>query len=124
MSVELQDFRGKITPETHAALEALSQVTGRDKAEIAREWLHERAVEHIHIATVLQQQLRSKGLRGIDGGASGSRSGAGGSPSGVAGSTGGGSWSGGGIGGTRSGVSGEDEGTSGSGPAQAVVRAS
>jgi hypothetical protein len=73
MSIELIDFRGKITPETHAVLEALSRTTGKDRAEIARDWLHEKAVEQIHAATVLQGLLRAQGLSGIDGGIAGNR---------------------------------------------------
>lgn len=72
MSIELVDFRGKITPETHAALEALSRATGRDRAELVRDWLHEKAVEQIHIATVLHQQLLAKGMPGVSGGVGGS----------------------------------------------------
>lgn len=75
MSLELHDFRGKITPETAAVLEALSQASQREKQEIVRDWLHERALEHIHAASILQGQLRAKGLRGIDGGAPGSGAG-------------------------------------------------
>ena len=73
MSIELTDFRGKITPETHAVLEALSRTTGKDRSEIARSWMHERAMEQIHAATVLQGMLRAQGLAGIDGGAAGNR---------------------------------------------------
>jgi|APAra7269096819_1048525.scaffolds.fasta_scaffold33227_2 hypothetical protein len=76
MSAELVDFRGKITPETHAALEALSQVTGRDRNEIVRDWLHEKAAEHIHIASVLHSQLLAKGMAGVLEGARGTRRGA------------------------------------------------
>ena len=40
MSAELKDFRGKITSETDAVLEAINRADGRDKSEIAREVLH------------------------------------------------------------------------------------
>ena len=64
MSIELIDFRGKITPETHAVLEALSRTTGKDRSEIAREWMYEKAIEQIHAATVLQGLLRAQGIAG------------------------------------------------------------
>lgn len=40
MSTPLIDFRGKITTETHVALEALHRATGMDRAEIAMDVLH------------------------------------------------------------------------------------
>lgn len=53
MSAELKDFRGKITPETDAVLEAINRVEGRDKSEIAREVLHEWATRQIHVASLV-----------------------------------------------------------------------
>lgn len=72
MSLELIDFRGKITPEIDAALEAVHRVTGRDRAEIARSVLAEWAAQKIHEASLLDQLLQREGLRGIVGGVSGS----------------------------------------------------
>jgi hypothetical protein len=68
MSLPLIDFRGKITPETDAVLEAVHQATGDDRSEIARNWLHEVALSRIHEASLIDQRLRREGLRGIDGG--------------------------------------------------------
>lgn len=75
MSAELKDFRGKITSETDAALEAINRVTGKDKSEIVREILHKWASEQIHVATVLDGRLRAEGLRGITGGVAGNADG-------------------------------------------------
>lgn len=75
MSIELIDFRGKITPEAHAALEAVSRTTGKDRSEIVRDLVHAWAMEQIHSATVLQGLLKAQGLTGIDGGVSGNRRG-------------------------------------------------
>lgn len=72
MSAELKDFRGKITIETDAVLEAINRVEGRDKSEIARQVLHDWAMARIHESTVLDRLLKAEGLRGIDGGVSGS----------------------------------------------------
>lgn len=71
MSIPLIDFRGKITPDTDAVLEAVHQATGRDRAEIAREVLDVWAVSKIHEASLIDLRLKREGLRGIDGGIAG-----------------------------------------------------
>lgn len=70
MSAELKDFRGKITTETDAVLEAINRADGRDKSEIAREVLHQWAMSRIHEATILDRLLQAEGLKGIAGGVS------------------------------------------------------
>lgn len=73
MTAELIDFRGKITAEIDAALEAVHRASGRDRAEIARSVLAEWAAQKIHEASLLDQLLQREGLRGIAGGVSGSQ---------------------------------------------------
>jgi hypothetical protein len=73
MASDLKDLRGKITVETHCALEAESRVSGKDKNEIARRVLHEWAVKKLEVAKVTDALLRSEGLPGIAGGVSGNR---------------------------------------------------
>jgi hypothetical protein len=68
MSLELKDFRGKITPETDAVLEAVNRATGKDKSEIAREVLHKWAAEQVDIANLLDTMLRREGMGGIGSG--------------------------------------------------------
>lgn len=63
MSIPLQDHRTKITPETEAALEAVSKATGRDISAITRDVLHAWAIKEIHASNVLQQILAREGLR-------------------------------------------------------------
>lgn len=72
MSMELIDFRGKITVETDAVLESIHRTSGRDRSEIARQVLARWAEEKIHEASLLDKLLQREGLRGITGGASGS----------------------------------------------------
>lgn len=72
MSADLIDFRGKITAEIDAVLEAVHRVSGRDRAEIVRSVLAEWAAQKIHEASLLDTLLQREGLRGIAGGASGS----------------------------------------------------
>jgi hypothetical protein len=73
MSAELHDFRGKITTLTHCALEARSQATGKDRAEIVREILDAWANDECHAAMVLHRNLLAQGLRGIGGETPGNR---------------------------------------------------
>lgn len=73
MTAELIDFRGKITAEIDAALEAVHRASGRDRAEIARSVLAEWAAQKIHEASLLDQLLQREGLRGIGGGVSGNQ---------------------------------------------------
>lgn len=60
MSLPLIDARIKITPETDAVLEAMSRDSGRDRSEIAREWLHGIALVKIRASIGIQDQLRRK----------------------------------------------------------------
>lgn len=63
MSAELKDFRGKITAETDAVLEALNRASGRDRCEIAREVLHKWAVEQLEAAKLMVRLARCEGTR-------------------------------------------------------------
>lgn len=62
MSLPLIDFRGKVTPETDAVLEAISRATGRDRSEIAREWMHRIALAEIDASIELHKILKREGL--------------------------------------------------------------
>jgi hypothetical protein len=64
VSTELKDFRGKITIETHVALEAEARVSGRDRADIAREILHAWAAKKLHEASVLSGLALAEGIAG------------------------------------------------------------
>lgn len=70
MSMPLIDFRGKVTPETDAVLEAVSRSSGRDKSEIAREWMHKIALAEIDASIELHKILRREGLLAAHEGAS------------------------------------------------------
>lgn len=72
MSLPLVDFRGKITHETDAVLDAIHQASGLDRSEIARVALHAWAELKIHEASLIDSRLRREGLRGIGGGIAGS----------------------------------------------------
>jgi hypothetical protein len=73
VSADLKDFRGKITIETHCVLEAENRVTGEDKSVIARQVLHEWAVQKLQVAKVTDALLRSEGMPGIADGVAGNR---------------------------------------------------
>jgi len=68
MSLELKDFRGKLTVETDAVLDAEARVHGQDKSEIVREIMHAWALRKINAATVLHRIMKSEGLAAADGG--------------------------------------------------------
>lgn len=71
MSTPLIDFRGKVTPETDAVLEAIHRSTGKDKSEIARDWMHSIALKEISASIELHRILRREGLIGALEGATG-----------------------------------------------------
>lgn len=62
MGIELKDFRGKVTPETACALEAVARATGKQQQEIAREVLHAWALDQMRAATVLRGLMLAEGL--------------------------------------------------------------
>lgn len=62
VSIELKDFRGKITVETACWLEAEARATGKQQQEIAREILHEWAAKRLHAATVAQGLMQVEGV--------------------------------------------------------------
>lgn len=64
MAGDLKDFRGKITVETDVALEAEARVSGRDRADIAREILHSWAAKKLHEASVLSGLALAQGIAG------------------------------------------------------------
>lgn len=66
MSLELIDFRTKITAETAAALEMENLITGRDKTEIVRGILSTWAMEQFTRARILNDAMKDQGLPGID----------------------------------------------------------
>lgn len=62
MSLELKDFRGKITGEADCVIEAMNRATGKDKSEIVREVLHAWAESKIEEARILGRLLSSEGM--------------------------------------------------------------
>lgn len=64
MSIDLKDFRGRITPETWCWLEALSRATGDDQQTIVREVLHRWATEQLHASSIAHKLLDAEGLSG------------------------------------------------------------
>ena len=61
MSAELIDFRGKLTEETHCALEAVKLASGTEHSETVREVMHKWALQKIREATILQRLVASEG---------------------------------------------------------------
>jgi len=64
MSLELEDFRGKITKLAWCYLEAEHRATGEDQSAIARAVLHEWAEIKHRIAIEAQRLMEAKGTSG------------------------------------------------------------
>lgn len=73
MAAPLKDFRGKITAETDCVLEAMSRVTGKDRAELAREVLHDWASDRLEERIILNGLLKAQGLAGEHEGTAGKK---------------------------------------------------
>ncbi len=86
MSLDLKDFRGKITTEADCVLEAQARVSGKDRQEIAREVLHAWALRQIDEATILGRLLRAEGVAGASEGLPGESQGVVGESQGMRGS--------------------------------------
>lgn len=64
MSVDLKDFRGKITPLAWCYLEAESRASDRDQQEIVREILHVWAERRHKAGIEAEKLLQAEGLPG------------------------------------------------------------
>ena len=64
MSLDLRDFRGKITGLTWCYLEAEHRAGGKDQSEIVREILHEWAERKHEAAIEAQKLLAAEGTSG------------------------------------------------------------
>ncbi|MHB8727616.1 MAG: hypothetical protein ACYC9K_01105 [Sulfuricaulis sp.] len=64
MSVELKDFRGKITTLTWCYLEAEHRATGEDQSEIVRDILHLWAERKHNAAIEARKLLEGEGRAG------------------------------------------------------------
>lgn len=62
MSLELVDYRCKITTEAFCAIAAYARAHDMDKGEVAREVLHRWALRQIQGASMLANCLRAKGM--------------------------------------------------------------
>lgn len=62
MSLELKDFRGKLTVEAYCAIAAHARAHDIDKSEVVRDVMHKWALAQIHSATMLASCLRAKGM--------------------------------------------------------------
>jgi hypothetical protein len=67
MSTELRDLRAKITVETDCVLDSIARGTGRERSEIVREWLHQKALEYMAVQKILNKRMAAEGITGQDG---------------------------------------------------------
>jgi hypothetical protein len=71
--MELFDVRAKVPLDTHLALQAHAQATGKEIGEILREITIAWGEQRIHEARLLSQGLEREGLAGRGGERGGSR---------------------------------------------------
>lgn len=64
MSLELRDFRGKLSVRADCALEAYATANDLEKGEAHRQIMDWWADKQIRAATLLQQKLASEGITG------------------------------------------------------------
>lgn len=64
MSVDLRDFRGKITRLAWCCIEARHRATGKEHSEIVREILDDWARVERHAAIEQQNLVASEGIKG------------------------------------------------------------
>lgn len=64
MSLDLKDFRGKITVMSWCYLEAEHRATGRDQSEIVREILDKWAAEKHSASIEAQKLMEAEGIAG------------------------------------------------------------
>lgn len=62
MSLELVDFRCKLTMETFCAIAAYARAHEMDKSELVRDVMHKWAMKQIDGASMLHACLKAKGL--------------------------------------------------------------
>lgn len=58
----MHDFRGNVTDETHVVLESIHRVTKRTHQDIAREVLHQWAIDRLHEASLMHQLAKGEGI--------------------------------------------------------------
>lgn len=75
MAAPLKDFRGKITAEADCVLEAMTRVTGKDRSELARDVLHDWAMDRLREHSILDRLLKAEGITGEPEGVPGSAGG-------------------------------------------------
>lgn len=62
MSLDLKDFRGKITPESWCVLTAVADSRKMDMSELVREILDAWGKQQLHACNLMQRYLRVEGL--------------------------------------------------------------
>lgn len=66
MAADFRQFKGNITVEADVMIDAIAEVTGKDRGEVVRDVLHEWALLQIRITTVARRRLKAEVLTGSD----------------------------------------------------------
>ena len=65
MSLDLKEFRTKITVEADAVISSMAESSGLEKQEIARNILHDFAIKKINEFRLLDRHLEREGLSAL-----------------------------------------------------------
>jgi len=68
LALELKDFRGKLTPESHAVVMAYAEAHGLDASEVVRDIVAEWARKQRHVAELTSRNLTREGITWDSGG--------------------------------------------------------
>jgi hypothetical protein len=62
MSLPVKDFRGGITPLSHAVLSSIAEANHMDIQELVRDVLHKFALKQVRACSLMQKALKANGL--------------------------------------------------------------
>jgi len=62
VSLPVKDYRGGITPISHAVLTAIAEANGMELQELVRDVLHKFALKQVRACSLIQKALKGNGL--------------------------------------------------------------
>lgn len=62
MSLPVKDYRGGITPLSHAVLSSIAEANGMEMQELVRDVLHKFALKQVRACSLIQRSLKANGI--------------------------------------------------------------
>ena len=62
MSLPVKDYRGGITPLSHAVLSSIAEANGMEMQELVRDVLHKFALKQVRACSLIQRALKANGI--------------------------------------------------------------